>query len=148
MVPLAPPRIRVAALIVEDGRVLAVEHVKKGESYFLLPGGGLDPGETMATALVRELNEELGCEADVGALALVTESLAPDASRHVIQMIFHATRRGEPRVTGIDDRIQGFRWLDAAAADQVPFRPSIGPWIRAFLRDEAPEAHYRLLEWT
>lgn len=148
MVPLAPPRIRVAALIVEDGRVLAVEHRKKGESYYLLPGGGLDPGETMAAALRRELVEELGLEVEIGALGLVTESLAPDASRHVIQMVFHASRRGEPRMTGLDDRIQAFRWLGAAEAEAATFRPPIGPWIRALLRGDPAQAHYRHLEWT
>jgi 8-oxo-dGTP pyrophosphatase MutT (NUDIX family) len=102
----------------------------------------------MASALKRELIEELGLDADIGPLGLVTESLAPDAARHVIQVVFHAVRRGEPRVTGIDDRIRAFRWLGAGEASTATFRPPIGPWIQELLRGEAAQAQYRHLEWA
>ncbi|MFA6239725.1 MAG: NUDIX domain-containing protein, partial [Candidatus Hydrogenedentales bacterium] len=53
-----PPRVRVAAIIVEDGKLLMVRHVKGQESYWLLPGGGVDYGESLVEALERELVEE------------------------------------------------------------------------------------------
>src|SRR5258705_12058500 len=50
----------VAALIRDsDGRVLLVR--KRGTSVFMQPGGKRDAGESDVAALVREIDEELGC---------------------------------------------------------------------------------------
>ena len=54
------PRVRVAALIRWQERVLLCRQEKPGKEYWLLPGGGVDGGETLDEALRRELGEELG----------------------------------------------------------------------------------------
>ncbi len=41
------PRVRVAALIVLDDRVVLVRHRARDSSYHLLPGGGVDYRETL-----------------------------------------------------------------------------------------------------
>ena len=45
--------------------MLLCRQEKPGKEYWLLPGGGVDGGETIIEALRRELREELGVEADV-----------------------------------------------------------------------------------
>jgi len=58
----------VAALIESDGRVLVCQR-RRGDRFALLwefPGGKVEPGEELAAALARELNEELGVDAPVG----------------------------------------------------------------------------------
>ena len=59
---MAQPTILVAAalLVGPDGRTLVVR--KRGTTAFLQPGGKIEPGETAAQALVREIREELGIE--------------------------------------------------------------------------------------
>lgn len=54
------PTLRIVASVILDdsGRMLLVR--KRGTSAFMQPGGKLEPGETPAQALVRELGEELG----------------------------------------------------------------------------------------
>ncbi|WP_396612331.1 NUDIX domain-containing protein [Haloferax sp. S1W] len=59
----------VGALCERDGTVLLVRQ----DDQWLLPGGGVEPGETKREALVRELDEETGLDADVGSLRVVTE---------------------------------------------------------------------------
>ena len=73
------PRIRVSAILRWQGRVLLCRQEKPGKEYWLLPGGGVDVGETLIEALRRELPEELAIEADVqfeGPVAVV-DSIAP-----------------------------------------------------------------------
>jgi 8-oxo-dGTP diphosphatase len=62
-----PERRRVAAVIVRDGCVLMVRERRRGPTgrhdgpeYWVLPGGGVEPGESDETAVVREVAEETG----------------------------------------------------------------------------------------
>ena len=54
------PRIRVSAILRREGRVLLRRHEKDGRQYWLLPGGGVNAGESLVDALRRELAEECG----------------------------------------------------------------------------------------
>lgn len=51
-----PPRA--VAVVVRDNRVLVIRRRRKGLKYAVLPGGGVEPGETARDAAVRELREE------------------------------------------------------------------------------------------
>lgn len=62
-------KCRVRAIIEHDGKLLLVQH--KGYDTWCLPGGGIDPGEGLVAALERELMEELGVKAEIGALKVV-----------------------------------------------------------------------------
>ena len=50
-----------------DGRIACVFITRPEQSYFDLPGGAIDPGETPEQALVREFGEETGLVVEVGA---------------------------------------------------------------------------------
>lgn len=56
-------RPRVSAAVLRNGgrEILLVQHRRKdGTSYWQLPGGGVNPGETLEAAVLRELQEETG----------------------------------------------------------------------------------------
>ena len=68
-------RINVRAIIYKDGKLLAVKH-KHGEDishYYAVPGGGLDPQESLVDGLARELREETGINAVIGNLLLIQQ---------------------------------------------------------------------------
>ena len=44
------PRIRVSALLRWQGRILLCRQEKPGKEYWLLPGGGVDSGESLIEA--------------------------------------------------------------------------------------------------
>src|SRR3954452_4429735 len=87
------PRIRVSALLLWHDRILLCRHEKPGREYWLLPGGGVNSGESLVDALRRELTEEVGIEDLIpfeGPIAIV-ESIAPVRSftaKHVVHIIF------------------------------------------------------------
>ena len=58
----AEPRVRVSAILRWKGRVLLCRHEKPGKEYWLLPGGGVNGGESLVDALHRELAEEIGID--------------------------------------------------------------------------------------
>jgi 8-oxo-dGTP diphosphatase len=106
----------VAALIRDEvGRVLLVR--KRGKSAFMQPGGKRNPGEDDATALARELDEELGCRVVSGSLKPLGAFRAPSANEPgwMVQAAVYAVD-----VTGtIKARaeIEEIAWIDPAQAD-------------------------------
>ncbi|HWC32752.1 MAG TPA: NUDIX domain-containing protein, partial [Actinomycetota bacterium] len=59
------PRIRVAAMLRREGRILLCRQEKNGREYWLLPGGGVNAGETLVDAVQRELGEECAIDEDL-----------------------------------------------------------------------------------
>ena len=97
----------------DDGRVLLVRHTYLPGWY--LPGGGVDPGETIAEALDREIREETGV-ATVGEPRLVALYLNRRTSRrdHVALLVFDASV-GRPSLArpALEIAEVGFFALDA-----------------------------------
>ena len=129
------PQLRVAALIVRADQILLVEHRKRGQRYWVLPGGRLQGNETLDAALRRELREELALEAQVGRLVIVCETLAPD--RHVVNLIFQA-EIGEgvaPRLDHSDPVLAGWQWVSVDQLPRLDFRPPIADAVRAVIAE-------------
>ena len=126
------PRIRVSAILRWQERILLCRQEKPGKEYWLLPGGGVDSGETLIEALRRELREELGVEADVqfeGPVALV-DSIAPKhsiARKHVVHVIFAAdlSHRSLSDVETKDAAVKGARLFSTDELDDVMLHPPI-----------------------
>jgi ADP-ribose pyrophosphatase YjhB (NUDIX family) len=53
-----------SAIVLDDaGRILL--HKRTDNEYWSIPGGGMEPGESIAETIVREVREETGIEAEV-----------------------------------------------------------------------------------
>jgi ADP-ribose pyrophosphatase YjhB (NUDIX family) len=129
------PQLRVAAIIARQQRLLLVEHRKRGQRYWVLPGGRLEGNETLDAALRRELQEELKVGARVGRLVIVCESLAPD--RHVVNLIFQA-EIGESAAPQLDPRdpvLAGWQWVSVDQLPRLDFRPPIADAVRAVIAE-------------
>ena len=65
----AGPRSCVGAVVVVDDRLLLIRRGTAGrQGEWSVPGGRVEPGETLAEAVVRELAEETGLEGVCGEL--------------------------------------------------------------------------------
>lgn len=58
-------RTRVQAIVVRGDRVLMVKHRVDGERWWCLPGGALEPGESLQEGVLRELREECNLAGEV-----------------------------------------------------------------------------------
>lgn len=132
-----------AAILDASGeRVLAARRTRPPESAgrWELPGGKVEPGESPADALVREIGEELGCLVDVLDW-LPGEGPIGDA--HVLRAATARITAGEPRPRE-HDRI---RWLAAHELEDVdwlePDRPFLAP-IRHVLDPDATDPDERV----
>ena len=126
------PRIRVSAILRWKDRVLLCRHEKPGKEYWLLPGGGVQAGESLVDALHRELSEEIGIDDELpieGPVALV-DSIAPAAAflaKHVVHIIFAADlgERSLEQVTSHDVAVRGHRLFGTNELDGVVLHPPI-----------------------
>ena len=108
----------VAAAIVErDGAVLLTRRLRGShlEGLWEFPGGKVDPGETLAECLLREMREELAADVEVGPSILVTTHAYPGK---VVELHFFECRLiGEP----VPQLGQEMRWLPLAELSAVAF---------------------------
>ncbi|MEK7108480.1 MAG: NUDIX domain-containing protein [Patescibacteria group bacterium] len=135
-------RPSVYALAVRDGKVLLMCEMDK----WCLPGGGVEKGETLREALVRETREETGMVVEPGSLLFVRESffIVPPGAGHIrpVQsfLFFYHVRIMEeggallPANAYEREHIYGCEWVDLEKAVTLPFLGSF-----AELRDEIIE---------
>lgn len=56
-------RVRAQCIAVRDGKILMVRHSLDGREWWVLPGGGVQDGETFEEAAIREMYEECNVKA-------------------------------------------------------------------------------------
>jgi ADP-ribose pyrophosphatase YjhB (NUDIX family) len=88
-------RISVRGIILHQGKLLCVRlkaykgSVIRDNSYWCLPGGGLDEGESLVAGLEREMLEETGVKATVGNLMYIQQFIYE--GREFLEFFFQVT---------------------------------------------------------
>ncbi len=126
--------IEVCAAVIFDGKsVLVTSRPADREyaGYWEFPGGKIEPGESMAACLKRELHEELGMDVMVFDPIYFTEHEYPERTvrLHFIRCISYA---GEP----VPRENQEFRWVPRSRLGEVKFLPAdrgIAGFLSVFL---------------
>jgi 8-oxo-dGTP diphosphatase len=113
----------VAALIESDGKLLVCQR-RRTDSFGLMwefPGGKLEPGETPAEALARELQEELGVAAQIGPEIFRTRHQYSELGEAIDLIFFSAT------LAPADIRNQAFEtmeWRRPQTLHELNFLPA------------------------
>ena len=124
----------VRAVVAEGSRLLLAKPT--GEAWYFLPGGHVEPGEPAATALRRELEEELGIQdVRIGGVLAITENRYTDerGDHHEVNLVHRVAVRDV--IDGSREAHIGFRWLERSELDDVEIRPAS---IAGLLRSGIP----------
>jgi 8-oxo-dGTP diphosphatase len=111
----ARPILAVSAAIIRDGKVLIVRRARPpAGGLYTLPGGGVEPGETLFEAVMREVREETALEVEPVGIAGYREAIGRDAGgrveRHYVILPFAARwLAGEPV---LNEELSEAMWLD------------------------------------
>jgi len=73
---------RVRAVIIDDNRILLINRIKKDQTYWVVPGGKIELGESKEEAIKRECMEELGVTVHVKELFMERISDKPETIGH------------------------------------------------------------------
>ena len=104
------PQLAVSGAIFRDSKVLLVRRAHSpGKGFYSFPGGRVEFGEPLHTALHREVDEETGLGIEILGLAGWREVLPEAGGGHYVIMSFAARwTAGEPV---LNDEHDDFKWL-------------------------------------
>ena len=122
-------RVGAFAIIFDGaGRVLISRRVDSG--WFNLPGGGVDPDESVPEGLIREVREETGLEVEIGRLVGVYSK----PQKHELVLVFRARVTGGTMVPS--DEADYHTWVDPAELDTIKLLPKHRERVDDALRDD------------
>ena len=123
-------RVRVAVILMEGDRILLAKHKKGGKSYWVLPGGGVEEGESLSETATREIKEETNLNIKVKKLVFISEGLPPDKHRHVIDFFFTGEVTSGEIKKGTEEILEDIRFFSLRALQEIPFYPDIREEIK------------------
>jgi len=134
--------IRVGAVVARDGALLLVRHQKpERDPYWVLPGGRLEPGESIPECAEREISEETGLAARFSGVLYVSEFLRE--GRHTVDITVRMAPEGDeeaelgsdPEVApGSEPTLRELRWVEVDELREIELLPA---WIRDRLLEDA-----------
>jgi 8-oxo-dGTP diphosphatase len=124
------PTTRVGVIVVsDDKKILLVRHRKGSRQYWVLPGGRLEYGETFNECAVREIKEETGLEIVVDRLVYLSEAIAPDRSRHIVNVYLTAHVTGGSLQVGDEPVLAGVDYVPFSELESSTLYPPVGKRI-------------------
>ena len=124
------PNFRVSLIIVnEKEEILLVQHKKAHRYYWVLPGGRIEYGEDFATCAVRELKEETNLDIKFQNVVFLSEAIAPDKSRHIINIYATAEVLGGELKLGDEPVLADVAYKPILELDKITLYPPVADEI-------------------
>jgi ADP-ribose pyrophosphatase YjhB (NUDIX family) len=133
------PTTRISVVVVDGSKILLVRHRKGNRQYWVLPGGRLEYGETFQECGVRELKEETGLDVEIENFLFLSEAIAPDRSRHIVNIYLRARVTGGTMKLGNEPVLAGVDFVPLEELSRITLFPPIGQSILESLPDKAKD---------
>jgi ADP-ribose pyrophosphatase YjhB (NUDIX family) len=142
---LAPPIVVAVGAIVTDGeRILLIQRGHPpAEGRWSIPGGRVEPGETLSQAVCREIQEECGLDVAVGDVAIILDRISRDPNggvrSHYLILDFWAyptSGRAPPNVRASSDAADA-GWFTLDEARQLATTTNLVDYLEQALRRRA-----------
>jgi ADP-ribose pyrophosphatase YjhB (NUDIX family) len=111
--PPKRPQLAVSAVIFRDGKLLLLKRAKSpGQGFWSLPGGRVEFGESLHTALAREVDEEAGLRIEIVALAGWREVLPSGSGSGGHYLIMSFAARWKANEVRLNEEHDDFKWIE------------------------------------
>jgi 8-oxo-dGTP diphosphatase len=124
----------VAALITRNSKLLVCQR-KRNDTHPLqweFPGGKVEPGESLAEALTRELREELGVSATIGAEVHRTRHRYRELPDDLLLIFFLATIEDSALLQNL--QFEKYEWADPSLLRNYDFLPADKDLVESLAR--------------
>lgn len=127
---MSGPFLAVSAVLVDDDRLLMVRRGHGAAAgTWAVPGGRVEPGETLAEAVVRELQEETGlegiCGRSIGMLEVLPDDERPE---HFVIVGFEVSILESAEPQAGDDAAEA-RWVDLGDVAELQLAPGLAEFL-------------------
>lgn len=134
------------AIIVHNQSILLMKRNKFGKVYYVLPGGGIDMGETADQAVLREIKEEASIAVSNPRLVFIEDAHEPYGHQYIFVCDY---KDGEVKIhpDSIEAKLNQtgqntfeILWVPISKFASLPFRsPPLQEALLAALRDGFPK---------
>ena len=130
-------RIRVCGILEKGNQVLLVKHIKNDVEYYLLPGGGVDHGEDFKTSLKREFLEECNLNIEVENMVFISEGIAPNGGRHIVNIYFKVSYISGDLQVGLDEsNLIGVEYIEKSNLKDVILYPNTKKELQEYFKNK------------
>lgn len=128
-------KLRVGVLIKKGDKILLVKHKKDNETYWVLPGGKVEKGETLKETARREIKEELNLNIRVGRLIYLSEVIDEKKKIHIIDFFFSGKIiKGKPMLKSKDPVVCDFKFVEIEKLHSTKLKPSIAKHLKKAIK--------------